>query len=186
MIILANSFGVCHILLVFFFFFFFFFLVWSHDWVRAPVEDKTQSTHSCVQGHWSVHSAVIFHRRTSPKSGKDPIWYILRNFKNATFYVDCFLYWVDLMMFPIQYFILLHDKQQLTVKRILLRPFILTYHDVSHFQYYVYGIRTVKSMWKQTVIVDGQTSYQSEKHKMYRKLSFITSPSRSVSLLTSR
>ena len=51
---------------------------------------------------------------------------ILRNFKNATFYVDCFLYWVDLMLFPVQYFILLRDKQQLTVKRILLRPFILT------------------------------------------------------------
>ena len=27
---------------------------------------------------------------------------ILRNFKNATFYVDCFLYWVDVMLFPIQ------------------------------------------------------------------------------------
>ena len=52
--------------------------------------------------------------------------YILRNFKNATFYVDCFLYWVDLMLFPIQYFILSRDKQQLTIKRILLRPFILT------------------------------------------------------------
>ena len=51
---------------------------------------------------------------------------ILRNFKNATFYVDCFLYWVDLMLFPIQYFILSRDKQQLTVKRILLIPFILT------------------------------------------------------------
>ena len=51
---------------------------------------------------------------------------ILRNFKNATFYVDCFLYWVYYMLFPIQYFILSRDKQQLTVKRILLRPFILT------------------------------------------------------------
>ena len=51
---------------------------------------------------------------------------ILRNFKNATFYIDCFLYWVDYMLFPIQYFILSRDKQQLTVKRILLRPFILT------------------------------------------------------------
>ena len=52
--------------------------------------------------------------------------YILRNFKNATFYVDYFLYRVDLMLFPSQYFILSRDKQQLTVKRILLRPFILT------------------------------------------------------------
>ena len=52
--------------------------------------------------------------------------HILRNFKNATFYVDCFLCWVDLMLFPIQYFILSRDKQQLTSKRILLRPFILT------------------------------------------------------------
>ena len=51
---------------------------------------------------------------------------ILRNFKNATFYVDCFLYWVNLMLFPIQYFMLSRDKQQLTVKRIFLRPFILT------------------------------------------------------------
>ena len=51
---------------------------------------------------------------------------ILRNFKNATFYVDCFLYRVDLMLFPIQYFILSCDKQQLTIKRILLKPFILT------------------------------------------------------------
>ena len=31
--------------------------------------------------------------------------------------------------------------------------------------------------------IDGQTSYQSEKHKLYRKLLFITSPNRSVSLL---
>ena len=38
--------------------------------------------------------------------------YILRNFKNATFYVDCFLYWVDLMLFLIQCFILSRDKQQ--------------------------------------------------------------------------
>ena len=59
---------------------------------------------------------------------------ILRNFKNATFYVDCSLYWVDLMLFLIQYLILSCDKQQFTVKRILLRPFILSYHDVSHFQ----------------------------------------------------
>ena len=49
---------------------------------------------------------------------------ILRNFKNATCYIDCFLYWVDLM-FPIQYFLLSRDKQQLTVKRILLISFIL-------------------------------------------------------------
>ena len=39
--------------------------------------------------------------------------------------IDCFLYWVDLILFPIQYFILPRDTQQLTVKRILLRPFIL-------------------------------------------------------------
>ena len=51
---------------------------------------------------------------------------LLRNFKNTTFYFDCFLYWVDLMLFPIQYFILSRDKPQLTIKRILLRPFILT------------------------------------------------------------
>ena len=51
---------------------------------------------------------------------------ILRNFKNATFFFDCFLYWVDLIKFPIQYFLLSRDKQHLTVKRILLRPFILT------------------------------------------------------------
>ena len=57
-----------------------------------------------------------------------------RNFKNATFYVDCFLYWVDLMLFPIQYFILSCDKQQLTEKRILLRRFILTLPWRSHFQ----------------------------------------------------
>ena len=43
--------------------------------------------------------------------------HILRNFKNATFYVDCFLNWVDLMLFPIQYFILSCDKQQLTVNK---------------------------------------------------------------------
>ena len=58
-----------------------------------------------------------------------PSFYLLYmpwNFKNATFYVDCFLYWVDVMLFPIQDFILTRDKQQLTVKRILLRPFILT------------------------------------------------------------
>ena len=36
---------------------------------------------------------------------------MLRNFKNATFYVDCFFYCVDLMLFPIHYFILLRDKQ---------------------------------------------------------------------------
>ena len=35
---------------------------------------------------------------------------ILKNFKNATFYVDCFLYWVNLILFPIQYFILSRDK----------------------------------------------------------------------------
>ena len=52
--------------------------------------------------------------------------YILRNFRNATFHVDCFLYWVDLRLFPIQYFILSHDKEQLTAKQILLRPFVLT------------------------------------------------------------
>ena len=51
---------------------------------------------------------------------------ILGNFKNATFYVACFLYLVDLMLFPIQYFLLSRDKQQFTVKRILLRPIILT------------------------------------------------------------
>ena len=58
---------------------------------------------------------------------------ILRHFKNATFYVDCFLYWVDYMLFPIQYFIVSRDKQQLTVKRILLRPFILTLPRRSSF-----------------------------------------------------
>ena len=31
--------------------------------------------------------------------------------KNATFYVDCFLYWLDLILFPIHYFILSRDKQ---------------------------------------------------------------------------
>ena len=36
--------------------------------------------------------------------------FILRDFKNATFYVDCLLYWVDLMLFPMQYFILSRDK----------------------------------------------------------------------------
>ena len=54
------------------------------------------------------------------------IVYIHRNFRNATFYVDCVFYWVDLMLPPIQYFILSRDKQQVTVKRILIRPFILT------------------------------------------------------------
>ena len=53
-------------------------------------------------------------------------WNIIRNFKNATFYVDCFLYWLDYMLFHIQCFILSLDKQQLTIKRILLRSFILT------------------------------------------------------------
>ena len=56
----------------------------------------------------------------------DYVEYVLTNFKNATFYVDCFLYWVDLMLLSIHYFILSRDKQQLIVKRILPRPFILT------------------------------------------------------------
>ena len=60
-----------------------------------------------------------------------PLYYILRNFKNATFYVDCFLYWVDLMLFAIQYFILSRVKQQLAVKRNLLRPFILMSFSVK-------------------------------------------------------
>ena len=34
---------------------------------------------------------------------------ILRNFKNATFYVNSFLYYVDLMLFPILYFILISN-----------------------------------------------------------------------------
>ena len=59
---------------------------------------------------------------------------ILRNFKNATFYVDYFLYWVDLVLFPIEYFILSRDKQQLTVKRMLSDRLFWRYHDVSHFQ----------------------------------------------------
>ena len=37
---------------------------------------------------------------------------ILRNFKNATFYVNCFLYWIDLMLFPIQYFILSRNNRK--------------------------------------------------------------------------
>ena len=36
---------------------------------------------------------------------------ILRDFKNVTFNVDCSLYWVDLMVSPVQYFILPCDKQ---------------------------------------------------------------------------
>ena len=35
----------------------------------------------------------------------------LRDFKNATFYVDCFLYLVDLMLFPMKYFIMSREKQ---------------------------------------------------------------------------
>ena len=38
---------------------------------------------------------------------------------------------------------------------------------------------------KQTVIADSQMSYRMEKHKMYRILLFIKSPSRSISLLMS-
>ena len=44
-------------------------------------------------------------------SGFKNFHHILRNFRNATFYIDCFLYWVDLMLFPIQYSILLRDTQ---------------------------------------------------------------------------
>ena len=38
------------------------------------------------------------------------------------------------MLFAIQYFILLRDKQQLTVKRILLSRLFWRYYDVSYFQ----------------------------------------------------
>ena len=77
------------------------------------------SSHSFLSKVSSDVKEKILHKLTIHVS-------ILRNFKNATFYVDCFLYWVDLMLFPIQYFILSCHKQQLTVKQILLRPFILT------------------------------------------------------------
>ena len=71
MIILANSFGVCHI---FCFCFLFVFCLFE---VRAGSESlyktKLRVPPLGVQGHCSGHSAVIFHRKTSPKSGKDPI-----------------------------------------------------------------------------------------------------------------
>ena len=74
MIILANSFGVCHILLVFvfslFFFLFSFFL--KSGLGPSPVVGNTQSTPSRCAGTL-IGAAVIFHRKSSPKSGKDPI-----------------------------------------------------------------------------------------------------------------
>ena len=38
--------------------------------------------------------------------------HIIRDFKNGTFYIDCFFYGVDLMLFPMQCFILSHDIKQ--------------------------------------------------------------------------
>ena len=42
--------------------------------------------------------SVTSHGRTL----QTKVCYIFRNFKNSTFYVDCFLYWADLMLCPIQ------------------------------------------------------------------------------------
>ena len=69
-IILANSFGVCHILLVFFFYFFFSKTGLGPSNCRRQNSEYPLSV--CRDTDWG-HSAVIFHRRSSPKSGKDPI-----------------------------------------------------------------------------------------------------------------
>ena len=103
---------------------------------KTRIEKKSESTKpthsvSCYRTtdfrRYSILTNVLKKGKEKPQRYSIvSIKNILRNFRNATFYVDCFLYWVDLMLFPIQYFILSRDKQQLTVKRILLRPFILT------------------------------------------------------------
>ena len=66
--------------------------------------------------------------------------------------------------FSIQYFILSRDKQQLTVKRILPKPFVfdVTTTLVIFNKTWIASVHLTQYV-KKTVIVDGQTSYQLEK-----------------------
>ena len=74
----------------------------------------------------------------------------LETLKNAAFYIDCFLYWVDLMLFRIQYFILSRDKQQLTVKKNFAQT---VYSDDT----------TTLVIFNETCIVSGQLNQNENK-----------------------
>ena len=63
-------------------------------WTLFDLIFQSEKNKTLVYGHIKLYTCsrgLIISRNDESEE------YILRNFKNATFYVVCFLYWVDLM-----------------------------------------------------------------------------------------
>ena len=100
---------------------------------------------------------------------KKSTWSILRDFRNAPFYIHCLFHMINLMMFSSYFFIFLHNGPWFAM--ILIRSCYSFWRntDVSVFQQLLYDKCEFDSIWKQILLGGSQMSYQMEKHKSFQK-----------------
>ena len=94
---------------------------------------------------------------------------ILRDFKNAPFYILCLFHMIGLRMFSLTIFIFLQNGPWFAMISICSCCSFWRNIDVSFFQQLSSDKSEFDSIWKQTLLGGSQMSSQMEKHKSFQK-----------------
>ena len=95
--------------------------------------------------------------------------YILRDFKNAPFYILCLFHMINLRMYSLSFFILLQNGPWFAMILICSCCLFRRNIDVSVFQQLSSDKCEFDSIWKQTLLCGSQMSYQIEKQRSFQK-----------------
>ena len=101
---------------------------------------------------------------------------ILRDFRNAPFYIHCLFHMIDLRMFSLSYFILLQNKQWSAMISICSCCSFWHNIDVSVFQQLSSEKCEFDLIWKQTLSGGSRSLNKWKNTKVFRNNRFITLP----------
>ena len=111
-----------------------------------------------------------------PLGSKAKVPNILRDFRNAPFYIHCLFNIVNLRMFSLLFFILLHNGPWFAIISTCSCCSFWRFTGVSVFQLLSPDKCKFNSIWKQTLCGGSQMSYLLENTKSFRNNRFITFP----------
>ena len=116
----------------------------------------------CVFCVYDTIGNRCFEKTSFPKT-------ILRDFRNAPFYILCLFHMIDVRIFNLSVFILFQNGPWFAMISICSCCSFWRNIDVSVFQQLSSNKCEFDSIWKQTLLGGSQMSLQMEKHKSFQK-----------------
>ena len=113
---------------------------------------------TCVLAERKRFNFTYFHCSTSSKTMQKVFPYILRDFKNAPFYILCLFHMINLSVFSLSCFILLQNGPWFAIISICSCCSFWRNIDVSVFQQLSSDKCEFDSIWKQTLLGGSQMS----------------------------